>query len=136
MSYVTGCHLVVKLETNEIYHRREQPPWLTSMATRTVKNRSLRGGLWHRLREEAGEGGDEGGGGQVAFLRSMKLRRLRLVPGARVICIGMHRAARWPKLTTWNDLQGVLMNVRSCHGPRAVWKWEREKEREREIARG
>lgn len=66
------------------------------------------------------EGGDEGGGGQVAFLRSMKLRRLRLVPGARVICIGMHRAARWPKLTTWNDLQGVLMNVRSCHGPRAV----------------
>ena len=56
------------------------------------------------------------GGGQVAFLRSMKLRRLRRVPGARVICIGMHRAARWPKLTTWNDLQGVLMNVRSCHG--------------------
>lgn len=44
----------------------------------------------------------------------MKLRRLRRVPGARVICIGMHRAARWPKLTTWDDLQGVLMNVRSC----------------------
>lgn len=67
-----------------------------------------------------GRRGDERGGGQVAFLRSMKLRRLRLVPGARVICIGMHRAARWPKLTTWNDLQGVLMNVRSCHGPRVM----------------
>lgn len=26
MSYVTGCRLVVKLGTNEIYHRREQPP--------------------------------------------------------------------------------------------------------------
>lgn len=98
MSYVTGCHLVVKLETNEIYHRREQPPWFTLMATHVPhKEPIVEGRPLTSFAREKRRGGDEGDGGQVAFLRSMKLRRLRLVPGARVICIGMHRAVRWPK---------------------------------------
>lgn len=52
MSYVTGCRLVVKLGTNEIYHRREQPPH-PSTWRHVTKEPIVEGSLfWHRLREK------------------------------------------------------------------------------------
>ena len=131
MSYVTGCHLVVKLETNEIYHRREQPPWLTSMATRTVKNRSLRGGLWHRLREEAGREGMKGVVDRLHFWEAWNCDDYVSSPGRELFaleCIA--------PLGGRNSPRGTIYRV-------SWWTWEvatgrvpceneRERKRERE----
>lgn len=51
----------------------------------------------------------------------MKLRRLRRVPGARIICIGMHRAGGRRISLRWDNLQGVRVYNEREKRRRGLW---------------